>query len=48
MIPKQRFVLTEMIKASQIDMEPLVQFVKANCLSYSWFSLQLPAGMFPP
>ena len=48
MIPEQRFILTELIKASKMDMEPLVEFVKANCVSYSWFSVQLPAGMLPP
>ncbi|KAL2105473.1 hypothetical protein VUR80DRAFT_8315 [Thermomyces stellatus] len=41
---EKRFVLTELIKASKTEMQPLVEFVKANCLSYSWFSVQLPAG----
>lgn len=46
--PEQRFVLAELIKASKADMGPLVEFVKANCLSYSWFSVQVPAGMSAP
>ena len=43
---EQRFVLAELIKASKPDMQPLVDFVKANCLQYSWFSMPLPNGVF--
>lgn len=40
----QRFVLAEYIKASQVDTEQLVAFIKMHNLQADWFSMQLPGG----
>lgn len=40
----QRFVLAEYIKASQVDTEQLVTFIKTCNLQPDWFSMQLPGG----
>ncbi|SPN98387.1 uncharacterized protein DNG_01432 [Cephalotrichum gorgonifer] len=41
---EKRFVLTELIKSSKVDVQVLADFFKANCKEYSWFSVQLPTG----
>lgn len=43
-IKLQRFVLAEYIKASQVDTEQLVAFIKKCNLQPDWFSMQLPGG----
>lgn len=43
----QRFVLAEYIKASQVDTDQLVAFIKTYNLQADWFSMQLPGGQFP-
>lgn len=43
----QRFVLAEYIKASQVDTEQLVAFIKTYNLQADWFSMQLPGGKAP-
>lgn len=43
----QRFVLAEYIKASQVDTDQLVAFIKMYNLQADWFSMQLPGGEFP-
>lgn len=41
---ERRFVLAEMIKASEIDVGLLVDFVKRNNVQPDWLSMQLPGG----
>ncbi|PSR90423.1 hypothetical protein BD289DRAFT_481763 [Coniella lustricola] len=41
---EKRFVLAEYIKASQVDTEQLVGFIKMHRLQTDWFSMQLPGG----
>lgn len=41
----QRFVLAEYIKASQVDTDQLVDFIKMHQLQTDWFSMQLPGGI---
>ncbi|KAJ4411655.1 hypothetical protein N0V82_008969 [Gnomoniopsis sp. IMI 355080] len=41
---EKRFVLAEYIKASQVDTEQLVEFIKKCNLQPDWFSMQLPGG----
>lgn len=43
-ILSQRFVLAEYIKASQVDTDQLVAFIKMYNLQADWFSMQLPGG----
>lgn len=43
----QRFVLAEYIKASQVDTDQLVAFIKMHNLQADWFAMQLPGGQFP-
>lgn len=40
----QRFVLAEYIKASQVDTDQLVAFIKQCKLQPDWFMMQLPGG----
>lgn len=40
----QRFVLGEMIKASSIDVQLLVEFIKNNNVEQNWMHMQLPVG----
>ncbi|KAF3769881.1 hypothetical protein M406DRAFT_105114 [Cryphonectria parasitica EP155] len=42
---EKRFVLAEYIKASQVDTEQLVAFIKMNQLQTDWFSMQLPGDL---
>ncbi|CAN8097014.1 unnamed protein product [Discula destructiva] len=41
---EKRFVLAEYIKASQVDTEQLVAFIKQCRLEPDWFMMQLPGG----
>lgn len=41
---EKRFVLAEYIKASQVETEQLVEFIKTYNLQADWFSMQLPGG----
>ncbi|KAK4165378.1 hypothetical protein QBC43DRAFT_208858, partial [Cladorrhinum sp. PSN259] len=40
----QRFVLAEMIKASQMDVGVLVEFIESQKIQPDWLSMQLPGG----
>ncbi|KAG8156680.1 hypothetical protein KVR01_013471 [Diaporthe batatas] len=41
---EKRFVLAEYIKASQVETDQLVEFIKAYNLQADWFAMQLPGG----
>ncbi|KAI1268561.1 hypothetical protein F5Y18DRAFT_234765 [Xylariaceae sp. FL1019] len=41
---EKRFVLSEMIKASTIDVSILVDFIRLNNVNPNWMSMQLPGG----
>ncbi|KAK3901046.1 hypothetical protein C8A05DRAFT_16717 [Staphylotrichum tortipilum] len=41
---EKRFVLAEMIKLSQLDVNVLVNFVKAHGIQPDWLHMQLPGG----
>lgn len=40
----QRFVLAEIIKASQLDVEALASFVRSRQVNFDFMSMQLPQG----
>ncbi|KAH7326394.1 hypothetical protein B0I35DRAFT_133817 [Stachybotrys elegans] len=41
---EKRFVLAEMIKASSVDIDSLVFFIKSQGIEPDWMSMQLPLG----
>lgn len=43
----QRFVLAEIIKASQLDVNVLASFVNAQGIEPDWMQMQLPLGTAP-
>lgn len=42
---RQRFILAEMIKTSQIDIYVLIDFIKAQNIEPNWMHMQLPLGI---
>lgn len=40
----QRFVLSEMIKQSGLDLNVLVDFVRGNGIDPDWHAMQVPGG----
>ncbi|KAH6671514.1 hypothetical protein F5X68DRAFT_42768 [Plectosphaerella plurivora] len=41
---EKRFILSEMIKQSKVDVETLVDFVESNGIEADWHAMQLPVG----